>query len=377
MSKVSGVEYRVSYAQNREDIILNGIIGGVKHGFYVDVGANQPIEDSVTFLFYKKGWNGINIEPIKGLYELLVQERPRDINLNIGIGSKRGSLDLRVYKGREGLSTFSPDMKKEYIEHDDFPFQDIKIPVYTLKDILKKHAALEIHFMKIDVEGFEQEVIKGNDWDTFRPWVICIEANHVFQSWSSILEKHNYEEVFFDGLNRYYLAKEKDDLMKNFSYPETMLSSTVVTQKIGAILKDRGETENRLEEEIENLQTKMNEQRATIEYLEHQVRESKLLKPAIKQTIKAADSVILRRLQKIGQSPTPRVVDTKDISSTSTDSVKGLLKAVRINDLNSLYTTRGHSRVLQQLPYAMYRGTTRKSIHILRQLKHKIKNPRG
>ncbi len=71
--------FTISYAQNREDIIIDAFFKGKSSGFYVDVGANHPVVDSVTKLFYQKGWNGINIEPNPRMASLLIADRPRDI----------------------------------------------------------------------------------------------------------------------------------------------------------------------------------------------------------------------------------------------------------------------------------------------------------
>ena len=75
----------ISYAQNREDVYINWLLSGKNKGFYVDVGANDPVHDSVTKFFYDRGWSGINIEPINEHYKNLTKERPRDINLQIGV----------------------------------------------------------------------------------------------------------------------------------------------------------------------------------------------------------------------------------------------------------------------------------------------------
>ena len=61
-------KHRVTFAQNREDLMLDGILRTVSVGFYVDVGANHPDMDSVTKLFYEKGWSGINVEPNERLF---------------------------------------------------------------------------------------------------------------------------------------------------------------------------------------------------------------------------------------------------------------------------------------------------------------------
>jgi len=88
-----------SYAQYLEDIILFLFLYDVKNGFYIDVGANDPIIDSVTNFFYLKGWNGINIEPLDDKYKLLKDQRSRDINLNIAVGKEKGNTTLYIYKG--------------------------------------------------------------------------------------------------------------------------------------------------------------------------------------------------------------------------------------------------------------------------------------
>ena len=79
-----------SYCAFYEDLILFCVFSDVKNGFYIDVGANDPIKGSVTNALYLKGWSGINIEPLPKKYDLLVKKRPRDINLNIGVGNTKG-----------------------------------------------------------------------------------------------------------------------------------------------------------------------------------------------------------------------------------------------------------------------------------------------
>ena len=70
--------------------------------------------------------------------------------------------------------------------------------------------------MKIDVEGFEYEVLAGNDWEKCSPRLICIEANHVDKDWRPMLDKLNYSFAFFDGLNEYYLASDEAYRLEDF-----------------------------------------------------------------------------------------------------------------------------------------------------------------
>lgn len=206
------LESQVYYSQNREDLILLSFFPDVEQGFYVDVGAFHPDYDSVTKLFYLKGWKGINIEPQAKQYRLFEQKRKRDINLNVGVSDKKGKLTLRSYDNG-GLSTFSTEVKDEY-ETQTYEgtrdFTEVEVAVRPLRDILTEYKLPRIHFMKVDVEGFEYEVLAGNDWRHFRPEVICIESNHIKHNWRPLLKEVGYESVFNDGLNTYYVDKQTD-----------------------------------------------------------------------------------------------------------------------------------------------------------------------
>jgi FkbM family methyltransferase len=223
--------YIVSYAQNREDRIIGAFFPDVTKGFYVDVGANDPDEDSVTKLFYENGWNGINIEPNATLHKKLSETRKRDINLAVGVSDKAGEIDFREYDNH-GLSTFSEEAKKQNTKSTDpklSKYKDYRVKVKTLNEILAAHAGSQtINFMKVDVEGYEYEVLAGNDWVKYRPELLCIEANHVNHDWRPLIKKANYSLVFNDGLNEYYLRKESLSRQKHFDYADVMILSGII-----------------------------------------------------------------------------------------------------------------------------------------------------
>lgn len=197
-----------SYAQNAEDLILALLLKKVKRGFYVDVGANHPDNDSVTKLFYKRGWRGINIEPIPSLYKKFIKARPRDINVNKGVSRKPGKMILREYSGElHGLSTFS----KKIMESRTDEYTEYPVVTEPLKKILTTHKVKEIDFLKIDVEGLEDEVVEGNDWTRFRPKIIVVENTP--GNWKKTIPNLGYQEVLFDGLNRYYA---REDLVNEY-----------------------------------------------------------------------------------------------------------------------------------------------------------------
>lgn len=217
-------KYTVSYAQNREDIILQGFFTNRKKGFYVDVGAGSPLFDSVTRNFYEAGWNGINIDPIERIYKDLQKARPRDTNLNLGVSNEEGVLKFREY-ACDGFSTFAENIKREYTKHSDKntdEYRDYEVKTMRLADIFAAQKVKSIQFLKVDVEGYEYEVLEGNDWKKYRPEVICIEANHVKKDWRKLLKDNGYELAFFDGLNEYY-ADGRTSVAKNFSYVDSVI----------------------------------------------------------------------------------------------------------------------------------------------------------
>lgn len=192
-----------SYAQYNEDIILLALLHDVKNGFYVDVGANYPVIDSVTKLFYQHGWRGINIEPIPELCDQLKKDRPEDVNLNIGIAEKNGQLTFYENIHIPGHSSFKYKKLNKNTE-----IKNYTIPTKTLKSVLKNNNVKKIHFIKIDTEGFEDEVINSNDWDKYRPEVLCIESGNKDSHYRKVLKDNKYNLFISDGLNEYYLSQE-------------------------------------------------------------------------------------------------------------------------------------------------------------------------
>ena len=236
--------YLVSYAQNYEDLIVAGFFPDIEKGFYVDVGANHPIRHSVTKLLHDKGWRGINIEPNVDLFKVLENHRPNDTNLNIGIASKEGTLKLRVYHSRDGLaglSTFTKEIKEAYVNHaseDTKDFTDVVVKTTSLAQMFKRQKVGTVHFLKVDVEGFENEVLRSNDWDKYRPILLCIESNHLVNDWHDYLKEQNYTVVFNDGLNDYLLANEELSRKDNFDYAKTMLlDKPVINSDLAEVLE--------------------------------------------------------------------------------------------------------------------------------------------
>ena len=151
----------ISYAQNFEDVILNRLFSDRKMGFYIDVGAQHPYYDSVTKAFYDRGWQGINIEPVREYYDLLQEQRERDINLNFAIG--KADTELAFYElENTGLSSFDRQTAEDIAQENDYNIVTYYVSVKKLADICREYVTEKIHFLKIDEEGWEENVILGH-----------------------------------------------------------------------------------------------------------------------------------------------------------------------------------------------------------------------
>lgn len=253
----------ISYAQNFEDVILHRVLAGVEAGFYVDVGAQHPLRDSVTRAFYERGWRGVNIEPVSEWAGLLEIDRPEDVNLRVAVGASEGqAVFYEVHES--GLSTTDASVASKHAL-DGFQVTMLTVPMMTLDAIIEEHGKPQIHFLKIDVEGGEADVLKGLSLDRHRPWVIVVEATlpntqvDTSKEWDSLITASGYSMVYHDGLNRFYLADEHSALKGHFSSPPNFFDNFVRHADW-----ERGELARRLADESRSQKERIAELEASL-----------------------------------------------------------------------------------------------------------------
>ena len=207
----------ISYAQNQEDVILWRALKGITNGRYLDIGAQHPILDSVSKAFYERGWRGVHVEPVPEYAALMRQDRPDEVVLEVALAGTSAGIPFFVIPDT-GLSTGSESIAGK---HQSCGFVTVKTAVatQTLATVFASMGDIEIHWMKIDVEGMEADVLKGWHGSPARPWLVVVESTLPNSTtategeWEQELLKRGYTFALFDGLNRYYVAEKHRDLI--------------------------------------------------------------------------------------------------------------------------------------------------------------------
>jgi FkbM family methyltransferase len=322
----------VSYAQNFEDVMLRRAFRDVEAGFYVDVGAWEPDIDSVTKALYESGWHGINIEP-GPVFPRLAQGRPRDINLQLALGAEEGRRTLHVHHadttvlGTSTLSTLRTKAASE-TQQGDLRVESCEVEVRTLAQVLDTHAGgRHIHFLKIDAEGAEREIIQGADWQRHRPELLVIEATRPNSTdrndaaWSPLLVAAGYRAVWFDGLNAWFLREESMARAAAFQVPPNVFDDFRVHDQETAQKLAQSEAWGRsLEQVVLTVQEELRRVRAAIPAHEALLAQNRALLEArwrLIHRLEMADAPrllrmvlpalrVVRRLMRRGSSPEDR-----------------------------------------------------------------------
>ena len=189
---------KTTFSQYAEDLFIDILIGYKKKGLYIDIGACHPVILSNTKKFYDRGWEGLNIEPNPKNYKLFLYQRSKDVNLNIGIGEKDETLTFYEFD-TDTVSTFSKERVEKLKEEGFKLLEEIEIKVLPLWKVFEGVKG-QVDFMSIDTEGLDMKVIKSNNWNKYRPKIICIEGNN----YDDFFKEVGYKKVIFNGLNSFF-----------------------------------------------------------------------------------------------------------------------------------------------------------------------------
>jgi FkbM family methyltransferase len=236
----------ISYAQNYEDVILWRALKHVKKGCYIDIGAWDPVVDSVSMFFYTQGWRGIHVEPNPSYAKKLREARPDEVVIEAAIGESTKPTTLFIIEDT-GLTTSSKTFRDQH-KQNGFTSETIKVPTKTLASIFDEVGKKEIHWLKIDAEGMEEEVIKSWGNSKALPWVVAVESTlpstqiETFYG-ENELTKRGYAYVYFDKLNKFYVHKLHSELLASFKHGPNIFDDFITAQH--KALQEQAETLDR------------------------------------------------------------------------------------------------------------------------------------
>ncbi len=318
----------ISYARNFEDVVLRRALADIPMGFYIDVGAGDPVNDSLTKHFYDNGWRGINLEPDPHFWQRLTTARPRDINLPVAAGARSGERPFWCIPG-SGLSTIREAHALDHQRRFGLLPEPRKVVVRTLDEIVEEHRIDAVHFLTVHCEGAEADVLRGFSFQLVRPWIVLVEATRPnsqepsFAEWEPLLLAKDYLFAYFDGLNRFYLAKERAALQERLALPPNVFDGFTPYSQVEEL--------RTLRDQVKQLQTYLEPLQREVDRM-HRKRE----REPLRQIERALRTSFARRGQTAEES-VQTFSDAKQAKPEPLEPSHGPLEILRLSGIQGLH----------------------------------------
>lgn len=188
-------------------------MAGIENGLFIDVGCNHPTKINNTYFFEKRGWRGIAIDALP-LGELW-QTRKAEF-LQCAVGADEGSVQIDIPSEAAGLQNddvVSRDMFSQVREQDAVSFSGsiantITVPQMSLRKIMADRRITHVDYLSLDVEGYEEQVLKGIDFLNSSIDTISIENNRPFPYGRDDIRRFLYNQ----GYHFYARIHPTDDI---------------------------------------------------------------------------------------------------------------------------------------------------------------------
>lgn len=189
-----------SYSFGGCDLLIDYIFKSKKRGFYLDVGCQHPVSNNNTYLLYKRGWSGINIDLDPKNIRLFNLERPNEINICKCVSSDNSKKDLFFFHSGSPINSLE---KKTTKDKSNFSLK--KIETFTLNSILEDYKIQYIDYFNLDVEGHELDVLKNFNIQKYKPKVISVEFID-FQMNKLEFRNNNVDRILKSELYKYFTS---------------------------------------------------------------------------------------------------------------------------------------------------------------------------
>jgi FkbM family methyltransferase len=189
----------LSYSQIDQDLHVLRFFCNEKNLFFLDIGANDGKTLSNSYLLEKEyNWNGICAEPLPNAFKKLKTCR-NVICDNRAVFSTTGL--ILKFSESELLSGIT-----EYI--DRYPQakngKQIDVNTITLQDLLLEHKAPNIiHYLSLDTEGTELEILKSVNLETYKFIYINLEHNFIEPRRTEIKNLLTSNGYIYKGQNKW------------------------------------------------------------------------------------------------------------------------------------------------------------------------------
>ena len=191
-----------SYSFGGCDLLIDYIFKSKKKGFYLDVGCQHPVSNNNTYLLYKRGWSGINIDLDPKNIRLFNLERPNEINICKCVSSNNSKKDLFFFHPGSPINSLE---KKTIKNKSNFSLKKIK--TFTLNSILEEHKIRNIDYFNLDVEGHEIDILKNFDIKYYKPKVISVEFID-YQMKKLEFKNNDINRVLQSDLYKYFTSND-------------------------------------------------------------------------------------------------------------------------------------------------------------------------
>jgi FkbM family methyltransferase len=169
---------------------------------YLDVGASDPVVLSNTMIMYQRGAKGVLVEPDSIMANKLRSRRPRDVVVNsaVAFDERRAATLIRLYPS--AFNTFSEAQAEQVVAASAGWASQLSIvgraevKLVPINEIIERHLdGVAPHFLSIDAESVDFEILQSLDFARFKPWIICIEKSRSMAEFDALLGTKGYRRI--------------------------------------------------------------------------------------------------------------------------------------------------------------------------------------